>query len=223
MTDGLFYECCSCNTQFPFGYSDYKWFIEKHGIEHTRIIYSSPYAIDRAIIIECSKCEYNKNLKVIPLIYRDAEDKYDIRKYIKDINKSLYLFGEAGSGKTFLATLILKDIWKNKKKGAFLSYPEFIFSIQTDYENKASLVDENKTFNGCLVIDDFGAEKMTDFVRQVSYLIINYREQNRLQTIITSNFTLDEIDKYIDRRISSRISGWCKILKLSGDKRIPVK
>jgi len=51
-------------------------------------------------------------------------------------------------------------------------------------------------------------------------LIINYREQNKLQTIITSNFTLDEIDKYIDRRISSRIAGMCEIIRMSGDKRL---
>jgi DNA replication protein DnaC len=51
-------------------------------------------------------------------------------------------------------------------------------------------------------------------------LIINYREQNKLQTIITSNFTLDEIDMYIDRRISSRIAGMCEVVRMSGDKRL---
>jgi len=210
---------CSCGNEMPIKYNEYKRLINRWGVDYIRRTYKYSGIINST----CSDCEYKSHLPGLPLIYRDAEDKYDIKKHIKDTNESLYLFGEAGSGKTFLATLILKDIWKNKKTGSFLSYPEFIFSIQTDYENKASLVDENKTFSGCLVIDDFGVEKMTDFVRQVSYLIINYREQNRLQTIITSNFTLDEIDKYIDRRISSRISGWCKILKLSGDKRTPVK
>jgi DNA replication protein DnaC len=82
------------------------------------------------------------------------------------------------------------------------------------------MVDEIKKYKQLIVLDDFGAEKMTDFVRQVSYLIINYREQNKLQTIITSNFTLDEIDMYIDRRISSRIAGMCEVVRMSGDKRL---
>jgi len=44
-----------------------------------------------------------------------------------------------------------------------------------------------------------------------------------MQTIITSNFTLDEIDMYIDRRISSRIAGMCEVVRMSGDKRLNQK
>jgi len=214
------YQCCACKREAPFKYSDYKWYIKEYGIEHIREKINSGYEPDQIISFRCKKCEYKLKLIKLPLIYREIEDKYNMQSQIKDIEESLYLFGDAGSGKTFLATMILKKRWENRLVGMFLSYPEFIFSIQTDYENKVELVDDYKTFKGCLVIDDFGAEKMTDFVRQVSYLIINYREQNRLQTVITSNFTLDEIDMYIDRRISSRIAGMCRVVKMSGDKRI---
>jgi len=210
---------CSCGKETNFKISDYRWLINTYGQTVSRIKYRN----NESINFTCGRCEYDTKLKRLPLIYRETVDKYYSKNNIKDINESLYLFGGAGSGKTFLAAMILKELWMKGKNGTFLSYPEFIFSIQTDYENKASLVDENKTYQGCLVIDDFGAEKMTDFVRQVSYLIINYREQNRLQTIVTSNFTLDEVDQFIDRRISSRIGGMCRIINMSGDKRLKRK
>jgi len=211
---------CSCGKEKEFKYSDYKWMIKSYGIDEVKSKYYSDWDSDKIIHMACSDCVYNHKLINLPPIYRKTADKYNFESHIKDICESLYLVGEAGGGKTFLASMILKELWKKNLDGMFLSYPEFIFSIQTDYENKSNLVDEYKTFSGCLVIDDFGAEKMTDFVRQVSYLLINYREQNRLQTIITSNFTLDEIDQYIDRRISSRIAGMCRVINMSGDKRL---
>lgn len=175
---------------------------------------------ERFLSYVCLDCYYKKENSKLPLIYRDVEDKYNFKEYIENLNESLFLYGDSGSGKTFLSAMILKMIWKESGSGKFISYPEFIYSIQTDYENNAGTVDDIKKYQYCLVIDDFGAEKMTDFVRQISYLIINYREQNKLQTIITSNFTLDEIDKFVDRRVSSRIGGMCKIIKMTGDKRI---
>ena len=62
---------------------------------------------------------------------------------------------------------------------------------------------------------------MTDFVKQIIYFIINEREQRCLTTIITSNFSLAQLDEHIDSRISSRIAGMCKVIQLSGrDRRL---
>ena len=83
-------------------------------------------------------------------------------------------------------------------------------------------VEELQKYDSCLVLDDFGAEKTTDFVRQISYLIVDYREKYELQTIITSNYFLKDIAILLDDRLSSRITGMCKIIKLEGDKRINI-
>jgi len=213
MSDKYYFECHTCHKKELIS-DEYK---SKH-LE----LFKCEIVCDLAHL--CDECEYKGHLNALPMIYRNGDDKFNFVNKIPDYNnKSLFLYGEPGSGKTFMATMILKYRWRKKLSGIFISFPEFIFGIQTDYDNKASNVDYYKKQPGCIVIDDFGAEKMTDFVRQVSYLIINYREQNRLQTIITSNFTLDEIDQFVDRRISSRIGGWCRVVKMTGDKRIKVK
>lgn len=86
-------------------------------------------------------------------------------------------------------------------------------------ETPFEMAERIATFEGTLCIDDIGAEKMTAFVQQITYYIINYREQEMLHTLITSNFGLQQIDEQIDTRISSRLGGMCKVVKLTGKDR----
>lgn len=139
-------------------------------------------------------------------------------------NKSLFINGNPGSGKTVFACSMAKETLKNGIV-KFVSYPAFIMELQSafkaDKENPFDIASEVAKFPGLLIIDDLGAEKITDFVRQITYFILNEREQWKLQTIITSNFSLPQLDEQIDARISSRIAGMCKILKFTGkDRRI---
>ena len=72
-----------------------------------------------------------------------------------------------------------------------------------------------------LIIDDLGAEKPTEFVRQSTYFLINEREMYERFTIITSNFSLKYLDENIDPRIASRIAGMADIVEMGGgDKRL---
>lgn len=140
----------------------------------------------------------------------------------------MFITGTAGVGKTVLMAGIVKEILKDReKKVEWISYPGFIMELQSLFRKKD---DEVTPFDmaegiasspGTLAIDDIGAEKMTAFVQQITYYIINYREQEMLHTLITSNFSLQQIDEQIDTRISSRIGGMCKIVKLAGrDRRL---
>lgn len=160
----------------------------------------------------------------IPVRYRTLKDEYGDVKLAKELKgEGVFLWGEVGSGKTVLATFILRELCKDIIDVRFVSYPELIYGLQIDYENSEELIKPIMRFPGCLFLDDFGAEKLTDFVCQISYLIINHREQNNLQTIITSNFSLDEIDETIDRRLSSRIFGMCRVINRKGDRRLEGK
>ena len=88
-------------------------------------------------------------------------------------------------------------------------------------ESAYDFLDKNAHYPGYLIIDDIGAEKLTDFVRQTTYYLINEREMNELPLIITSNYGLEQLAEQIDDRIASRIAGMCEIVKFKGeDKRI---
>ena len=172
---------------------------------------------------------YQKRLTIIPIKFRDIEcDKPNIIK--QGIDQSMFITGGAGVGKTVLMAGIAKEILKDKEKEVeWISYPSFIMELQSSFRKDDEITPferakEIASFPGTLAIDDIGAEKMTAFVQQITYYIINYREQEMLHTLITSNFSLQQIDEQIDTRISSRIGGMCKIVKLTGkDRRLEKK
>lgn len=158
--------------------------------------------------------------KVIPLAYRDIiSDK--LRH--EDLEKSLFLYGGPGSGKTTLACTIAKAHIAIEKPVMYHSYPMLIMKLQDAYrketESPFDMAQRIARFSGLLILDDFGAEKLTEYVRQITYCIINEREQWRLQTIITSNFSPVQLEDQIDQRIGSRIAGMFTVVSLKGSDR----
>lgn len=181
-----------------------------------------------------------KNL--IPPKYRTLETEN--QQLLRSIKGSCFITGKVGTGKTVLMGSLLKNKIKTLKVTAsgmgsietlqifypkvrcccWISYSEFIMLLQANYEEAHEKAEKVAGFEGVLFIDDLGAEKLTDYVRQITYYIINYREQNELETVITSNFSLAEIDEQIDSRVGSRIAGMCRIIKMDGnDKRLQKK
>ena len=162
--------------------------------------------------------------EIIPLKFQSIDTSKT--KILEDCyGKSVCLTGGVGTGKTVFACSLLKKYIQDRKECIFISFPAWIMKLQSSFRYEDSdpfeYAKEIALFEGILCIDDLGAEKLTDFVRQITYYIVNEREQRMLITIITSNFSLDEIDNQIDSRISSRIAGMCQILNLKGeDKRL---
>lgn len=133
-----------------------------------------------------------------------------------------YFFGASGTGKTTSATALvyewLKMFGRQHPSFMFINYPKFIMELQDTYRGKDSAYDflDGVAQKDLLVVDDLGAEKPTEYVRQATYYLINEREANCKATIITSNFSLDFLEENIDPRIASRIKGMCDMVELKG-------
>lgn len=162
----------------------------------------------------------------IPLKYRQIKTDKDVSGLIN--KKGVFICGSSGTGKTVMACSIALEHIKQGKITIFKSIPKFIMELQDSYKSDRSDGEESAyeklkklSEMDVIVLDDLGAEKMTDFVRQALYFIINEREQWDRTTIITSNYELGIIGKNTDSRISSRIAGMCEIIHLKGkDRRI---
>lgn len=167
---------------------------------------------------------YQEKLRLMPIKFRDIEcDRKDLVR--QGMDHSLFITGASGVGKTVLMAGVVKELLKAKKdKIEWISYPGFIMELQSMFRKEGEntpfdMAERIATYPGTLCIDDMGAEKMTAFVQQITYYIINYREMEMLHTLITSNFSLQQIDEQIDTRVSSRIAGMCKVVKLTGKDR----
>ena len=154
-----------------------------------------------------------KVVNSLPDRLRVKFDTYDFSKLPKQKITSLFIYGDAGTGKTVACAYFYVDFVKQlyvqhssfNKTYYFVVFSKLIDSLQNDLENSNELM---KKYMECdlLVLDDFGTKKMTEYVYDRIYLIINERYLSMLPTIINSNFTLEEIGKqFNDERVIRRI------------------
>jgi DNA replication protein DnaC len=90
----------------------------------------------------------------------------------------------------------------------FLAAVDFFLELKSTFGdtpgNEEQVVDKYCKCT-CLLIDDIGAEKVSDWSRQMFYTLIDRRYRDMKQTIITSNLSLGELARHIDTRITSRL------------------
>lgn len=131
----------------------------------------------------------------------------------------LFLYSETNTGKTIYACSLLlekeRQMYLTGQPGQclFISNPELIQELQAtmrpDHPITAKEILDAYKAAPLLVLDDVGAEKPSEWVIQTLYLLLNYRYEHMLPTIITSNLPMEKIEQNYSSRISSRIERMC--------------
>ncbi|BBF44494.1 DNA replication protein DnaC [Lachnospiraceae bacterium KM106-2] len=149
--------------------------------------------------------------------------------FIRHFNTSyenLVIYGNAGVGKTFLCNCIAKELLDTSHSVIYLtSYQLFDilakskFNKNTDNTNMKDYDSYSDYLMECelLIIDDLGTEMNNSFVSSQLYNLINERHLKQLSTIISTNFTLDELYQTYSERIFSRLTGNYTFLNIFGD------
>ena len=124
-------------------------------------------------------------------------------KYLRnEDNTWLYLTGGIGSGKSFFAAVLSIDLAKKGLKGkspiCFINSAQRLLELSDLNKQKSDEFKKKLELYSTvpvLVLDDFGHGLRNDFIRDaIINEIITTRCNKKLFTIITSNFTLDEIE-----------------------------
>lgn len=121
-----------------------------------------------------------------------------------DEGRGLYIWGKStGNGKTSWACKIMSYFFRKiafntglENEGLYIFLPTFLEDLRDNYDNKDPEFDEVlRMIKTCrlLIIDDIGAERVTDWVRERMVSIINTRVSNNLTTIYTSNLSPEEL------------------------------
>ena len=132
--------------------------------------------------------------------------------------RSLYLYGDCGTGKTFLASIVAQEFIRAGWRVIFGDVPSLLDEIKRTFgtnEDSGEIIDRYSTCD-LLVLDDIGAGQVTDWNVGVLYEIVNARYGAEKPMIITSNYSLDELttrlslsDPFMGKRITSRLSEMC--------------
>ncbi len=134
-----------------------------------------------------------------------------------DNRENLMLVGPVGSGKTGLAIGAMREIYMTDAVCRFDTFSGYLDQLRPkDTPSLDALEMDHLTSAGLLVIDDLGTQKMTDWVAERLYLIVNDRYQNGLPMIVTTNLTGDELDRMLGERIMSRLSTSSRMVAVGG-------
>lgn len=125
----------------------------------------------------------------------------------KEPDSWLYFFGGVGTGKTLLAAVTARFF----ENIIFGDVPSLLGEIKKTFDGDGSSREVIERYINCemLVLDDLGAGQNTEWSTGVLYEIINARYVKNRRLIVTSNYSLDELEKVLKglagKRIVSRL------------------
>ena len=144
------------------------------------------------------------------------------------VDRGLLFMGTVGTGKTHLSAAILRGLMEKGIPCLFYEFGALLKEIQNSY-NPVSQVSELKVLapvyeTEVLVLDELGASKPTDWVRDTMMQIIGTRYNERRLTIFTTNYldtrrseAEETLEDRIGARLRSRLYEMCKTVIIEGE------
>lgn len=149
----------------------------------------------------------------------------ECQRFVQDFDHcfaNLFLYGDTGLGKTFLAHCIAKELLERAHSVVYFSsfrlFELFADSAFGRKEFSEQTMPEQHIFDcDFLIIDDLGTELVNSFVSSELFHVLNERIQHRKSTLISTNLTLATFADTYSERVFSRISSNYTMLKMIGD------
>lgn len=149
--------------------------------------------------------------------------KENCKKYATSFtkrSKSLLFMGNTGLGKTHLSLAIANVVINRGYSVIYGTAQNILRDLQNENFGRTDNLRyfENDILStDLLILDDLGTEFKNQFTVSCLYNIINSRLCAKLPTIISTNYTFEELEEKYDQRITSRITGQYSTLILVGN------
>ena len=151
-----------------------------------------------------------------------------VRKFLAR-GDSILFQGPTGTGKTTTMVSVIRELLRERALSTsktpekyafkFVNYNEFFFDAQDVFRTEHDrILDYLRPIarSEYLFIDDLGKKRVTEFVRDALYYVIEQRDANKRPTYVTTNLSVADIEHAFDASISSRLMGMCQVVKFGG-------
>ncbi len=170
----------------------------------------------------------DKNFQNFSLSYYEGEDRKKMESILngcikysesfpKDSSAGLLFLGGTGLGKTHLSAAIANVIAGKGMSVVYESAQQIFDTCDAVRFNRMDISERTK-YENCklLIIDDLGAECITQYSVSAMTSLIDLRIVNGRKTIISTNLTPAAIRKTYGERMFSRLFGEFRVLQFSG-------
>ena len=167
--------------------------------------------IDKQSFENFSLDVFNSNPEIKARMERNLKIAKAFADNFANHHSNLLLIGTTGTGKTHVSTAIAKTVITQGFDVLYDSAQNIIDDFETDKfksgSNRTESLSEKYLECELLIIDDLGAEFVTQFSVSALYNLINTRQNKGLSTIISTNLSAGELAGKYEGRIYSRIIG----------------
>lgn len=145
----------------------------------------------------------------------------------------LLFHGNVGTGKTFASACISNKLIEARKMVMVLSIGLYMNKLLREWAEAENDVLKRVRECDLLVIDDLGVEKITEYVKDKVFMLIDTRYRTGKPVIVTTNLVLTNkelktqeqldaklsIESRFGSRISDRLAEMCQVCCVKGDSK----
>lgn len=150
-----------------------------------------------------------------------------MRRYVEHFpefrrdGKGLLLYGDVGTGKTFLAACVVNALIERGYPCLMTNFPRLANQLSGMWAGKQEYIDSLSEF-ALVAIDDLGVERDSEYMSENVANIIDSLYRANVPLIITTNYTPKQLMETTDmrkRRIFDRMLERCHAIKVDGASR----